>query len=205
MRQLIALLKQKPFVELTEKERAMVLKTTTVEDYEAERQMVILSDKLKQKQAEITPNQAIKAQLMAKMNAKTAIDFKPKNNQKIYYRLAASVLLCIGFIYLFKYKNAQNKVEKTAIVSIKKDTINAINLNNNLPVNKGIKPIIALKNKQIISKPTPSVKTENLSDEAALALSFNRKNPNLTWQTEAEEVDISEKTPLQCTSKEIKN
>jgi hypothetical protein len=185
-----ALLKEKSFSELTELEQLFVLKRMSVEDYEAEHQIVLLSEKLKDNQAYLTPNSAIKAELMGKMRAKNA-------SSRVFtmpYRMAAGLLFCFGIFYFLIKNNKNDLIQKTEINAQIK-AVDRSQLAQIDVVKNELKPIKLIKNKRIKK---PILINKKYNEEEALLMSFNRKNPNLAWQEEDEEVINSEQSKLQC-------
>jgi hypothetical protein len=194
MMNLETLLKEKSYAYLTETERAFVLQNMTVEDYEAEHQILVLSEKLKQNQAHLAPNHALKAQLLAKMQAPA----KPNLPWQTTFRIAASLLFCIGLFFFLQKNKVENSLSETITES--KVIPSVIPPITQLPT-----PIIESQPIKYLKKKSPKRSAKQMpvvpkeDDEDALAQSFNRKNPNLAWQTEEDEVVISEKPTLQCT------
>jgi hypothetical protein len=194
MSELNKLLKEKSYSELTELERAFVLQNMSAEDYETEHQIVIMTEKLKLSQAHLTPQKAIKTELMAKMHAKT----RQKWVVALPYGIAASLLLFAGIFYFSQKKTkgnliVENKIEnKEPIIIAQKTTI--IDSSNLL-----ITELKTIKNKPKKQNKKPVLLTNEDAEEKALLLSFNRKNPNLEWQSEDEEEDL-DKSTLKCSA-----
>ena len=196
MSKLNKLLKEKNYSELTELERAFVLQNMRPEDYETERKIVVMTEKLKLSQGHLVPQKAIKAALMTKMHAKT----RQKWTIFIPYGIAASLLLCAGIFY-YSQKKAHNNLiveNKIDFNDIKKETVivpqkKTIMDTSNVLISK--LKTIKIKIKKHNNKPVLLYNAD--AEEKALLLSFNRKNPNLEWQEEDEEENVEQST-LKC-------
>lgn len=192
MSELKSLLKQKSYSELTDEEQVFVSQNISQEDYEAEHQIVVLSEKLKQNQAHLVPNSVIRAELMAKMNASS----QQNGSLSMIYRIAASLLFCLGiglFYFLQKDKtpNSITTIQMGTKIETKENVIE-----NNIILKKDELKAIKKANKKQKIKPVLRVTKD--AEEEALALSFNRKNPNLAWQDDDEDTNV-EKSTLKCT------
>jgi hypothetical protein len=198
MSELKSLLKNKSYSELNELEQAFILQNMSAEDYEKERQIVIMTEKLKLRQAHLSPEKAIKAELMAKMRAKKQQNWLAA----LPYGIAASLLLYAGIFYF-----SQKKASDNLIISNKIEVKENKNVALIVPQNTDIldtSNVLITELKTIIKKPKkqnnkPVLLSDEDAEEKALLLSFNRKNPNLEWQSEDEEEDL-DKSTLKCTA-----
>ena len=168
------LVREKPFPALTEAERNFVLTNTSAEDYEAERAVVLLSEKLKEEQAHLTPSTTLREQLTAKM----ALKNPPKRVHLLPYGIAASLLILVSlYCFLAKEKYDSPLVDETIVAQP------TIILPDSMP-----KTIVAdakrSPKRKILKRPTRIV---NEASDDDLLQTFNRKNPNLEWQTEEED------------------
>jgi hypothetical protein len=182
------LLKHTSFADLTETEQDFVLKTMSGEDYEAARQIVVLSEKLKLSQTYLAPNPALRAQLLTKMQTPT----KRISIWNMPYRIAASLLFCIG-LFFFLQKNKERNAIKETLVETKVEP-KIVELPKVIPPTLSPKATtnIEKNHNKHHAKPIPVAPKED--DNEALAQSFNRKNPNLEWQTEDDEVVLEKST-----------
>lgn len=187
-----ALLKQKSYSDLTEIEQAFVLKMMSSEDYEAEHLIVVMSEKLKQNQAHLAPNPALRAYLLAKIHIPT----KQIGVWSMPYRVAASVVFCFGLCYFWQ-KNKVAIASHETIAEIKPMPTEQITTPK--PTQMIASPVFkrVVKKKNFHSKKA-ILHVPEQSEEEALAASLNRKNPNLAWQTDEEDADILDKPMLQC-------
>ena len=168
------LVREKPFPALNEAERNLVLLNMSAEDYEAERAVVLLSEKLKTEQAHLVPSAALRDELLAKM----ALKNPPKRVRLLPYGIAASLLILVSlYCFLTKEKYNSPRVAETIVAQP------TVILSDLMP-----KTVVAdakrSPEKRILKRPKRIV-TE-ASDEDLLQ-TFNRKNPNLEWQTEEED------------------
>ncbi len=188
------LLKQKFFSELTEKERLFVLKKMSEIDYKNEQKIVFGVEKIKDNQTNLMPNSALKVELLAKMRAKS-------NKNRILpmvYRIAASLLFC-SFILIYFFK--KNTIKNTALIAKNEFKMDITNDKKGLILNDLNTPKIELKaiNKNKIKQLNPiKLNTKKETEETALLMSFNRKNPNLEWQNEDEDNVIFDNKKLEC-------
>ena len=181
------LLKQRPFSELTEEERTYVLKIMTSDDYTMERQIVLLSEKLKKSQEPLKPYTNLKDQLSAKMQAPS----RRNHIRQFQYHIAASLFFFVALFYFWN-KNKVNNVETIVSIDIKNENIKVES--DQLPFK-----IPTQSNKKIqktIKKRSITIK--KISEEDDISLTFNRKNPNLEWQTEDANEVVPIKHILQC-------
>ena len=168
------LVREKPFPALNEAERNFVLTNMSAEDYEAERIVVLLSEKLKEEQAHLAPSAALREQLTAKM----ALKNPPKRVRLLPYGIAASLLVLVSlYFFLTKEKYDSPCVEET--IAAQPTAI----LPDSMP-----KAVVAdvkrSPKRKILKRPTRIV---NEASDDDLLQTFNRKNPNLEWQTEEED------------------
>ena len=170
------LMREKPFPALNKAERNLVLTNMSAEDYEAERVVVLLSEKLKTEQAYLAPSTALRDELLAKM----ALKNPPKRVRLLPYGIAASLLVLVSlYCFLAKEKYDSPLVDETIVAQP------TIILPDSIP-----KTIVAdakrSPKRKILKRPTRIV---NEASDDDLLQTFNRKNPNLEWQTEeADEV-----------------
>ena len=170
------LMREKPFPALNEAERNLVLTNMSAEDYEAERAVVLLSEKLKKEQAQLAPSAALRERLTAKM----ALKNPPKRVRLLPYGIAASLLILVSlYCFLTKEKYNLPRVDETIVAQP------IIILPDSMP-KMVVTDVKRSPKRKILKQPTRIV-TE-ASDEDLLQ-TFNRKNPNLEWKTEeADEV-----------------
>ena len=168
------LVREKPFPALTEAERNFVLTNMSAEDYEAERAVVLLSEKLKTKQAHLAPSAALREQLTAKMALKNA----PKRVRLLPYGIAASLLVLVSlYCFLTKEKHDLPRVDETIVAQ---PTVISPDLMPKMIVTDAKRS----PKRKILKRPTHIV---NEASDDDLLQTFNRKNPNLEWQTEDED------------------
>jgi hypothetical protein len=190
-----ALLRQKAYKELTDAEQKRVLQDMTAEEYEAERHIILLSEKLKLQDAEIHPSPTLRTQLSAHMGAKHRKTWV----LPMAYRVAATVCICaIGIYFWQKNKGIDKRNTPTIANNINTSThyiepkVNEVN--TTVP-----QPIIEKKaRKKAFLKPK---KQKNIDFEENILLTFNRKNPNMDWQTDDEEDEMQGNQNIVCPDK----
>ena len=168
------LVREKPFPALNEAERNLVLTNMSAEDYEAERAVVLLSEKLKEEQAHLTPSTTLREQLTAKM----ALKNPPKRVRLLPYGIAASLLILVSlYCFLTKEKYDPPRVDEQIVAQ------STIILPDSMP--KMIVADVKRSPKKKILKRLTRIVNEASDDD--LLQTFNRRNPNLEWQTEEED------------------
>jgi hypothetical protein len=195
MNEIETLLKQKAYRDLTDAEQKRVPQDMTAEDYDAERHIILMAEKLKQLDADIRPSPALRAQLSAHMQAKhRRIRVLPTA-----YRVAATVCICIISIYFWQKNKGDNKENTPTIATIEKAQIP-----HSEPKTRTTTPLLP---QPIIEKNAhkkaflKTKKAKNIDLEGDILLTFNRKNPNMEWQTDDEEEDMQGNQNIICPDK----
>ena len=168
------LVREKPFSTLNEAERNLVLTNMSAEDYEAERAVVLLSEKLKTEQAYLAPSTALRDELLAKM----ALKNPPKRVRLLPYGIAASLLILMSLYYFLKKEKYDSpRVDETIVA---KPTVVLPDLMPKMVVSD----VKISPKRKFLKQPTRIV---NEASDDDLLQTFHRKNPNLEWQTEEED------------------
>lgn len=186
MSPLQVLIKQKSFIELTPSERDFVLKNMSPEDYEVERHIVLMVEKLKQNQAELRPSASLRPTLVSHMQAKS----KRKKVWQNTYLITVSLLICL-IIGIFLGRKTEKPIiieEKTKNNVTQKDTILVAQIQNTIIIEKS--KIQKTRSKKSKQSPISPMDYEDMS------IAFKTKKTNFDWQVDDDEIPHTPK--LKC-------